>query len=59
MIILAAVFLFCGGTVALVQHQYAVSKRLYRAASNTFTAPAAEQASVPAESQNPSQLNDG
>ena len=40
MIVLAAVFLFCGGTVAVVQHQYAVSKRLYRAASESFTAPA-------------------
>ena len=28
MIVLAAVFLFCGGTVAVVQHQYNVSKRL-------------------------------
>ena len=37
MILLAAVFLFCGGTVAVVQHQYNVSKRLYRNASSTFT----------------------
>lgn len=39
MIILAVVFLFCGATVAVVQHQYQVSKRLYQAASETFTAP--------------------
>ncbi len=39
MLMMAAVFLFCGGTVVVVQHQYNVSKRLYRAASGTFTAP--------------------
>ena len=39
MLLLAAVFLFCGGTVAVVQHQYNVNKRLYRAASDSFTAP--------------------
>ncbi len=69
MIILAAVFLFCGGTVAVVQHQYNVSKRLYRAASDTFTSAAsaeeltAEQtpaaAPAPQESARPSRLNDG
>ena len=37
MIVLAVIFLFCGGTVAVVQHQYNVSKRLYRAASAEFT----------------------
>ena len=37
MVLLAAVFLFCAGTVAVVQHQYQVSKRLYRAASAEFT----------------------
>ena len=64
MIVLAAIFLFCGGTVAVVQHQYAVSKRLYRAASDTFTSAAAEQSDAeptpaPTESQKPSRLNDG
>ena len=65
MIVLAAIFLFCGGTVAVVQHQYAVSKRLYRAASDTFTSAAAEESTeptptpAPAESQKPSRLNDG
>ena len=69
MIVLAAVFLFCGGTVAVVQHQYNVSKRLYRAASDTFTSAAsaeeltAEQtpaaAPAPEESARPSRLNDG
>ena len=65
MIDLAAVFLFCGGTVAVVQHQYNVSKRLYRAASDTFTSAAAEESTeptptpAPAESQKPSRLNDG
>ena len=64
MIVLAAVFLFCGGTVAVVQHQYNVSKRLYRAASDTFTSAAsaeeltAEQtpaaAPAPEESARPS-----
>ena len=44
MILLAAVFLFCGGTVAVVQHQYAVNKRLYREAASSFTTrTAAEQ----------------
>ena len=37
MILLAAVFVFCGGTVAVVQHQYAVNKRLYREAASSFT----------------------
>ncbi len=37
MIVLAAVFLFCAGTVAVVQHQYAINKRLYREASDSFT----------------------
>ena len=65
MIVLAAVFLFCGGTVAVVQHQYAVSKRLYRAASDAFTSAAAEENTeptpipAPTESQKPSRLNDG
>ena len=64
MIVLAAVFLFCGGTVAVVQHQYNVSKRLYRAASDTFTSAAAEEADpeqtpAPEESAVPSRLNDG
>lgn len=64
MIILAAVFLFCGGTVAVVQHQYNASKRLYRAASDTFTSAAAEasvteQTAAPEESAVPSRLNDG
>ena len=69
MIVLAAVFLFCGGTVAVVQHQYNISKRLYRAASDTFTSAAsaeeltAEQAPAaapaPEESARPSRLNDG
>ena len=64
MIVLAAVFLFCGGTVAVVQHQYNVSKRLYRAASDTFTSAAAEEAvpeqtPAPEESAVPSRLNDG
>ena len=65
MIILAAVFLFCGGTVAMVQHQYAVSKRLYRAASASYTAPAALSAHQTAETPKPSAgqstsvLNDG
>ena len=64
MIVLGAIFLFCGGTVAVVQHQYAVSKRLYRAASDTFTSPvaaAAEPTPVPAptETEKPSRLNDG
>lgn len=64
MVILAAVFLFCGGTVAVVQHQYNVSKRLYRAASDTFTSAAAEEAvpeqtPAPEESAVPSRLNDG
>ncbi len=66
MIVLAAVFLFCGGTVAVVQHQYNVSKRLYRAASDKFTSASAEELSVeqeptpaPEESAKPSRLNDG
>lgn len=53
MIVLAAVFLFCGGTVAVVQHQYAVSKRLYRAASESFTAPVAMSAQKTAETPKP------
>ncbi len=40
MIILAVVFVFCGVNVAVVQHQYNVSKKLYRAASSEFTLPA-------------------
>ena len=64
MIVLAAVFLFCGGTVAVVQHQYNVSKRLYRAASDKFTSASAEDLSAeptpaPEESAKPSRLNDG
>ena len=38
MIFLAAVFLFCGATVAVVQYQYHLSKKLYQAASAEFTA---------------------
>ncbi|MBQ9662021.1 MAG: class B sortase [Oscillospiraceae bacterium] len=66
MIILAAVFLFCGGTVAVVQYQYAANKRLYRAASSTFTEPTALGAKVPeavpsdsSGEKKPSRLNDG
>ena len=66
MIILAAIFLFCGGTVAVVQHQYAVSKRLYRAASNNFTEAvdlSAEKTGSDTQTSNtgkkPSRLNDG
>ena len=44
MVLLAAVFLFCGGTVAVVQHQYQVNKRLYREAASSFTT---QTASVP------------
>ena len=44
MVVLAAVFLFCGGTVAVVQHQYQVNKRLYREAASSFTT---QTASVP------------
>ena len=53
MILLAAVFLFCGGTVAVVQHQYAVNKRLYREAAASFTtqtAPAQPDPSLSKES---------
>ena len=65
MIILAAVFLFCGGTVAVVQHQYAVNKRLYRAASDAYTAPAsvttlsAHAGEDGTQEEKPSKLNDG
>ena len=38
MLILAGVFLFCGATVAVVQYQYHLSKKLYQAASAEFTA---------------------
>ena len=37
MVLLAGVFLFCGATVAVVQHQYQVNKRLYREAASSFT----------------------
>ena len=37
MVLLACVFLFCGATVAVVQHQYQVNKRLYREAASSFT----------------------
>ena len=37
MVLLAAVFLFCGGTVAVVQHQYQLNKKLYREAASSFT----------------------
>ena len=67
MLLLAAVFLFCGGTITVVQHQYNVNKRLYRAASNNFTAPTtlstvqtglAEPTDLP-EDRKPSKLDDG
>ena len=45
MIFLAVVMLFCGSTIAVVQHQYNVAKRLYRAASTEFTAPTAGRTS--------------
>ena len=63
MVILAAVFLFCGGTVAVVQHQYNVSKRLYRAASNEFTQQSDATPNLSGNTTNgtekPSVLNDG
>ena len=63
MIVLASIFLFCGGTVAVVQYQYSANKKLYRAASATFTEATALSAQKPAETpagpQTPSRLNDG
>ena len=66
MIVLAAVFLFCGGTVAVVQHQYHVGKRLYRAASDDYTskaettsAPPPAPAASPAAEKKTSRLDDG
>ena len=64
MIILAAIFLFCGGTVGVVQYQYAANKRLYKAASESFTAPVSlssqKTPETPASSgKTSSKLNDG
>ena len=47
MIVLAVIFLFCGGSVAVVQHQYQVAKRLYADASSKFTETAEESVSIP------------
>ena len=52
MIILAAIFLFSGGTVAVVQHQYQQSKRKYRAASAEFTSAQPQPAAAAAGSEN-------
>ncbi len=49
MVLLAAVFMFSAGTIAVVQHQYRVSKRLYREASAEFTAPAVPNPVKPGE----------
>ena len=67
MVFLAAVFLFCGGTVAVVQHQYQINKRLYREASASFTELNTPGANVtpspetpkPEETKKPSKLDDG
>ena len=40
----AAVLLFCGGKVAVVQHQYRVGKQIYQDASDRFTGPSSESA---------------
>ena len=71
MVILAVIFLFCGGTVAVVQHQYQINKRLYREASAEFTEPnpvsalhpgtptAPDAPANPEETKKPSKLDDG
>lgn len=56
-IVFAAVFLFCGGTVAVVQHQYNVSRRLYRAASSQYTS--AAPAIVQENAEKPVWVDDG
>ena len=50
MIVLAVIFIFCAGTVAVVQHQYQVAKRLYADASSQFTGTDAVPVSKPAAS---------
>lgn len=45
LILLACIFLFCGGIVISVKHKYKVNERLYRAASDTYTSKNDEQAS--------------